>query len=306
MARAWLPFVVLTGTAWGLTYALYPIGLQMAGPFWLSALRFDAFALGALAAALLVDGRVQRPVGARDLTAVAAYAGLNIVLHNLGTIGGSAHVPVAILAVLAGTTPILTAGLQATFLPQVRLSPRLVAGLAVGFVAVLLLAGSRGGVPGLAVSPWVVVVVLAFLAWAVGSVAVKATETRLPPLSLGFWAALASLPVLHGLALASPEPIPVPSLRLAAVVLFIGLVGGVGGFLLWLRVVRAHGPAHASLASFVSPAVASLAAVALLAQPIGWLHLVAYLLVAGGLALAWSDFAGTAARPAPPAAAAPK
>lgn len=300
-----MPLVALTGTAWGLTYALYPVGLALAGPLWLSALRFDAFALGALAALLLVEGRVPVPRGARDWAAVAAYGGLCVVLHNLGVVGGSAHVPVALVGLLAGTSPLLTAGLQAAVLPQLRLTPRLVASFAVGFVAVALLAGARGGVPSLDLSPWTVAVFLAFLSWAVGAVAIKRSGSTLPPLALGFWGALASVPVLHALAAVAGEAVPEPSLRLAGVVLFTGLVGGVGGFLLWLRVVRSHGPAHASLASFVSPAVASLAGIVLLDQPLGPLHAVAYALLGASLWLAFRDFAGMAP-PHPQPAGEPK
>jgi hypothetical protein len=67
-----------------------------------------------------------------------------------------------------------------------------------------------------------------------------------------------------------------------------------------MRLVRGWGPAQASLPSLVSPAVASLAGAVLVQQQLGLLHLVAYLLVAGGLAVAVRDLIRA---PAPPVAA---
>jgi drug/metabolite transporter (DMT)-like permease len=296
--------VLFIGTAWGITYALYPVGLREAGPLWLAALRFDAFCLGAFLACWAVDGGVRAPTTLRDFGAIATYAGLNITLHNLATIGGSGHVPVAVVGLLAGLTPILTAALAPLLLPDQRPSKRLVAGLLVGFVGVAVLVLSRpGGSSGAPLTAWTLVVFVGFLAWALGAIFLKAARSPLPSLSVGFWGALASVAVLNPLALT--EPMPVPSLTLGATVLFIGLVGGVGGFVAWMRLVRRFGPAQASLPSFVSPAVASLAGMVLVQQPLGWGHLVAYLLVAGGLALAARDLMGAPARPLPGAATDP-
>ena len=285
-----LGLVVFIGTAWGLTYALYPVGLREAGPLWLAALRFDAFCLGAFAACWVVDKGVRAPTTARDFAAIATYAGLNITLHNLATIGGSAHVPVAVVGIMAGLTPLLTAGLAPMLLPDQRPGKRLLLGLLVGFLGIVVLMLSRGG-SGTQFSAWTFIVFAGFVAWALGSVLVKASHSTLPSLSIGFWASLASIAVLQPLALT--ETAPVPSLTLAGTVLFIGLVGGVGGFVAWMRLVRRYGPAQASLPSFVSPAIASLAAVFFVGQPLGWGHLLAYILVAGGLGLAARDLMAT-------------
>lgn len=290
--------VLGVGLVWGLTYALYPVGLRSVGPLWLAALRFDTFCAGAFVACWAVDGGVRIPATWRDAAAIATYAGLNIVLHNLATIGGSAHVPVAVLGILAGLTPLLTAALSPLVLPQARPSLRLVAGLLAGFGGVAVLTLARPGPLDVTVSAWTFVVFLGFLAWALGSVLVKAAASPMPSLSVGFWAALVAVAILQPLALGL-EPAPRVSLPLAGVVLFIALVGGIGGFLGWMRLVRGFGPAHASLASLVSPAVASVAAAALLGQPLGWAHLVAYVLVGLGLVAAVRELAHGAVRKEP-------
>jgi probable blue pigment (indigoidine) exporter len=275
--------VLLVGVAWGVMYALYPVGLQRSGPVWLAALRFDAFLAGALVVALW--RRVPlRPQGRRDWIAIAAYAGFNVVLHNLGLMAGSRHVPVAVVAIATGLNPLLTVVLARLALPGVRLSPAVLAGLASGLAGVGLLA-AQGGLDGGAIDwRWALVVLGGVLAWSTGSVAMKASGSPLSPLALAVWGSLAGAVVLQGLAVAV-EPLPALDAAYLATVAFAGLVGGLAAFLLWGGIVRDHGPQRANLASYVSPVAASLTAWVLLDQPLRWAHALAYGLVALGLTL---------------------
>ena len=275
--------VLLVGVAWGVMYALYPVGLARSGPVWLAALRFDAFLLGALAVAV-VRRMPLRPQGLRDWAAIGAYAGLNVILHNLALMAGSAHVPVAIVAICTGLNPLITLVLARLVLPGMHI-PRLAwAGIAAGFAGVALLAADRG-LGGAAVDGlWVAVALLGVLAWAAGSVAMKAAGSTLPPLALAVWGALVGAVVLQGTALAV-EPFPAIDAPYLGTVAFAGLVGGLAAFLLWGGIVRDFGPQRANLASYVSPVAASLTAWVLLDQPLRLVHGAAYALVALGLTL---------------------
>lgn len=292
--------VVLVGLAWGAMYALYPVGLARSGPVWLAALRFDAFFLGALAVAL---ARRQDflPRGARDWAAVATYALLNVVLHNVALMAGSKHVPVAAVGIATGLNPLLTVLLSRLVLPGARFPPTALLGLAAGLAGVGLLA-FQGGAHGGAVDPlWAAVVLGGVLAWSAGSVGLRATRSTLSPLALAVWGALLGAIVLQGLAFAA-EPLPRVDGPYAVTVLFAGLVGGLAAFLLWGGIVRDHGPQKANLASYVSPVAASLTAWAVLGQPLRWVHAAAYALVAVGLTLALRAAAPGAAAEAPAAA----
>lgn len=291
--------VVLVGLAWGAMYALYPVGLERSGPVWLAALRFDAFFLGALAVAL---ARRQDflPRGGRDWAAVATYATLNVVLHNVALMAGSRHVPVAAVGITTGLNPLLTVLLSRLVLPDARVKPAALLGLAAGLAGVGLLA-FQGGSGGGAVDPaWALVVFGGVLAWSAGSVGLKATRSTLSPLGLAVWGALLGAIALHGVAFAVEEPLPRVDGPYAGTVLFAGLVGGLAAFLLWGGVVRDHGPQKANLASYVSPVAASLTAWAVVGQPLRWAHAAAYALVAVGLTLA---LRATAAVPEAPVAA---
>ncbi|MEK6975653.1 MAG: DMT family transporter [Candidatus Thermoplasmatota archaeon] len=275
--------VAFVGAAWGVMYALYPVGLARSGPVWLAAMRFMAFLAGALLVALA--RRVPlRPQGRADWLAILTYAGLNVALHNVLLMAGSHHAPVAFVAMATGLNPLLTLLLARLFLPGVRLAPRTLLGVAVGFSGVALLAW-QGGADGAHVAwPWALVVLGGVLAWSSGSVALKATGSRLPPLVLAVWGALLGTVVLT-LGAAAVEPLPRIDAPLLGAVAFAGLGGGLAAFVVWGAIVRDHGPQRANLASYVSPVAASLTAWLLLDQAVRFVHAAAYVLVAAGLTL---------------------
>ncbi|HUR24675.1 MAG TPA: DMT family transporter [Candidatus Thermoplasmatota archaeon] len=241
---------------------------------------------GALAVALWRRAPLRRS-GWRDWAAIAAYGGLNVVLHNVFLMAGSKHVPIAVVAIATGLNPLLTLVLARLALPGVRLPPAALAGFAVALAGVGLLA-LQGGADGGAVDwRWALVVLGGVLAWSSGSVAMKASGSRLPPLALAVWGSLVGALVLQAGAVAF-EPMPRIDAPYLGVVAFAGLAGGLAAFLLWGGIVRDYGPQRANLASYVSPVAASLTAWLLLGQPLRLAHAAAYALVALGLTLSLS------------------
>jgi drug/metabolite transporter (DMT)-like permease len=296
--------VVLVGVAWGVMYALYPVGLARSGPVWLAALRFDVFLVGALAVAL-VRRTPLRPKGRADWAAIAAYGGFNVVLHNVALMAGSKHVPVAAVSIATGLAPLLTLLLARVALPGIRIGARALVGLAAGLagVAVLAMLGGRDG--GAVPLAWALVVLGGVLAWCLGSVAMKASGSALPPLALAVWGSLTGASVLQ-VAAFSLEPLPRFDLPYAGAVAFAGLVGGLAAFLLWGGIVRDFGPQRANLASYVSPVAASLTAWGLLGQALRPAHAVAYALVALGLTLSLAPAGRGQGSPDSPPPAAPE
>lgn len=291
--------VVVVGALWGVMYALYPLGLRHASPAWLAAARFLVFFVGALAAALVL--RVPLRVrSARDWWAILAYAAFNVVLHNLGLMAATQRLPVAAVSLLTALNPVLTLLLVRATVPGTRASPTTWTGLALGLAGLAVL-DLRGGAAG-ARLPWdgLALALLGVGAWAVGSVAVKAADATLPPLALCTWAALIGYVTLQATALVT-APVPPVDSGLVVAASFAGLGGGLAAFLVWIRIVRRDGPQRANLATYVSPVVASLAAIPLAQQGITWVHGVAYVLVALGLTVALRGTRGTT--PVAPAAA---
>jgi drug/metabolite transporter (DMT)-like permease len=279
-----LGFILLVGCLWGVLYSFYAIGLARAGPWWLAALRFDAFCVAALVACLATGQRVRAPATRGEWGAVVAYGVLNVALHNLGMMIGAQYVPVAVVGIAAGVNPILTVALARVFHPGTPWSRTLGVALLSGFAGVGVLAFAKGdGTFGL--DPWALVVVAGVAAWSLGSVIIKSTGASLPMLLVAFWGSAVGVLVLQPAAFVL-EPTPRMDWTLAGVIVYLSVFGGLLAFLIWMRVVRRYGATQANLVSFFSPVATSIAGFLLLGQPIGYVHLVAYLLIALGLFLA--------------------
>lgn len=282
-------FILLVGCLWGVLYSLYPIGLERAGPWWLAALRFDAFCLAALAACLVMRQPVRAPHTTGEWLAVLAYGILNVVLHNLGMMIGAQYVPVAVVGIAAGTNPVLTVAFSRIFHPGTpwtrTLGLALVSGLA--GVSVLAFAKNDGG---FGLDPWALLVVAGVAAWSLGSVVIKTTGSSLPMLLVAFWGSAVGVLVLQPAAMVL-EPTPRLDWVLAGVIVYLAVFGGLLAFLLWMRVVRRYGASQANLVSFFSPVATSLAGFLILGQPVGPVHFVAYVLIAFGLFLAVRELA---------------
>ncbi len=282
-------FILLVGALWGVLYSLYPIGLARAGPWWLAALRFDAFCIVALVACLAMRQPLRAPNTQGEWMAVLAYGVLNVVLHNLGMMIGAQYVPVAVIGIAAGMNPILTVVISRLFHPGTPWTRTLALALLSGLAGVSVLAVAKGN-GSFGVDPWALLVVAGVAAWSLGSVVIKSTGGTLPMLLVAFWGSAVGVLILQPAAIFL-EPTPRLDWALAGVIVYLAVFGGLIAFLLWMRVVRRYGASQANLVSFFSPVATSVAGFLILDQAIGYVHLGAYLLIAFGLFLAVRELA---------------
>jgi drug/metabolite transporter (DMT)-like permease len=196
-ALVWTLYAALV-LVWSSTWVVIAVGLEDVAPFFGAGLRFTLAGVGVLIAARIL----RRPLGTD-----AALATLIAVLPFATTYGliywAEQYVPSGLTAVLFGVLPIYLALLSVVFLPQEKLTPRLIAGVFVALGGLILAFGeslhlSSGTKTVLAT----VAVVLSPLASAIGNVAIKRRGARSDPLVLNGWAMLGGGIVL--LAISAP------------------------------------------------------------------------------------------------------
>jgi drug/metabolite transporter (DMT)-like permease len=184
---------------WSSTWVVIAVGLEDVAPFFGAGIRFTLAGAGVLAAAAIMR---------RPLRTDAMLAALIALLPFATTYGliywAEQYVPSGLTAVLFGVLPLYVALLSVAFLPQERLSPRLLAGVAVALGGLVLAFGESlqlgsGAKAALAATA----IVASPLASAIGNVAIKRRGAGADPLVLNGWAMLGGGLVL--LAISAPS-----------------------------------------------------------------------------------------------------
>jgi drug/metabolite transporter (DMT)-like permease len=186
-------------TIWSSTWVVIAEGLDDIPPFFGAALRFALAGIGVLAVAAVM----RRPL--RTDFGLAALLGLLPFATTYGLIyWAEQYVPSGLTAVLFAFLPLYVALLSVAFLPQERLTPRLLAGVVIALAGLVLAFGESlhlgsGAKTALATAA----VVASPFASAIGNVAIKRRGGASDPLVLNGWAMLGGglvLLVISGLA----------------------------------------------------------------------------------------------------------
>jgi drug/metabolite transporter (DMT)-like permease len=184
---------------WSSTWVVIAEGLDDIPPFFGAALRFSLAGLGVL----IVAASMRRPL--RTDFGLAALLGLLPFATTYGLIyWAEQYVPSGLTAVLFAFLPLYVALLSVAFLPQERLTPRLLAGVVIALGGLVLAFGESlhlgsGAKTALATAA----VVASPFASAVGNVAIKRRGGASDALVLNGWAMLGGgvvLLVVSGLA----------------------------------------------------------------------------------------------------------
>jgi drug/metabolite transporter (DMT)-like permease len=277
MTRSYFWLLSFLAAVWGASYLFIKVAVDEVEP---TAMMFFRLALAAL---LLVPFLLAQTGARRGLAELrqAWRAGLllgfvNAALPFTLIAWGEKHIDSGVAAIANATVPLFVALLAIRFRPSERVTGGRLAGVLLGFVGVVVLAG---GDP--EVSWWTVAgtlaVVVASLAYAVGGLygQLRTADTRGP--------VLATAAVIGGTLVLLPPalvqlPAKLPSWEAIASVAALSVLGTALAQLVLFRMLHLHGPARVSLVTYLLPPTALLYGALLLDEPLT-------ASVVGGLAL---------------------
>ena len=277
MTTAHAGLAVLVAVLWGLAFVATRIGLDSFSPPALAAFRF-------LIAAVPACVLPRPPISWTSLIAVGLFLFTGQFLFQF--FGIALGMPAGLAAIVVQTQALFTIIFAALALRE-RSTARQVAGTAVAFAGLLLIAGTVGedlSAVGLALT------MLSAVSWAVGNVLLK----RLPsvePLNLAVWLSL--VPPIPALALALAMDGPVGLARsvvtaswsAVAAALYLGLVATVIAYAIWDFLLRRYPAAAVTPFALLAPFVAAGAAALVLGERFGSLRVSGMSLVLAGLAV---------------------
>jgi drug/metabolite transporter (DMT)-like permease len=283
--RSYWPLLLTLAAMWGASYLFIKLAVDDIPPAAMTEIRV-------LAAGLLLFGYLAFRVGAgraaQELrTAWKACLVLGVInaAVPMGLVAwGETHVDSSIAGIAQSTVPIFTFLLAARFLPHEPVGAVRVAGVALGFVGVSVLAGFEGDA-GLWAIAGTLAVVLSSFSYASGGVygQLQVHDIAGPVLAAGNM--LAAAVVLLPLAIADP-PTQAPDASALAGLLGLILIPTFAGQLLLFRILRLHGSRKLSIVTYLMPIFAVVYGAVLLDEAVTGPMLVGFALIVVGAALA--------------------
>jgi probable blue pigment (indigoidine) exporter len=248
---------------WGTSFPAIEIGLHSIPALSFAAMRYTAAGVIILAYAGIATDR-WRPRGRREWLAASVAGVLVIAVYHGLLYLGELRVSGAVAAIVVSLTPVLTAGFASVLLDSdIDLVEGL--GLFAGFAGVVIVASPGSGTTDML---GVALVFGGTLAFALGAVLARPLDTDLPIETMEGWAMLIGSAVLWVGAGARGESLAGVEWTLSAVasLLYLTLVAGCIGFLLYFELLGRIGATELHLVGYLEPVVAAMMAWLLLGQ----------------------------------------
>jgi drug/metabolite transporter (DMT)-like permease len=281
--RYW-PLIFLLAAIWGASYLFIKVAVEDIPPAPMMAAR--ALVAGALLAGYLVltvGGRRAVSELRASWRAAVVLGALNAAIPFWLVAWGETHIDSSVAAIAQSTVPIFTFLLALRFLPHERIGPVRVAGVALGFLGVAVLAGldPRGGWWAVAGT---LAVVLSSVSYAGAGIygQLRVQTVSGPVLATG--SMLVGGLILLPLALVQ-LPAEAPSGEAIAGLIALTLLGTALGQLILFRMLRLYGSRRLSLVTYLMPGFALAYGAAILGEPITVAALGGLALILLGVAL---------------------
>jgi drug/metabolite transporter (DMT)-like permease len=269
--------VVLIGTLWGLNWPAVKFLLTEIPPLTLRAIAFSTAAL-LLALIARALGQPLRPASS-DYLAIVGTGLLLIFGFNVLTALGQILTETSKAAIIAYTMPALTALFAAIFLRE-RLERRSLLALLIGMTGLAVLASENFTVL-VTETLGPAIMFFAALSWALGNVALKARQWRLPSLALTVWFFAVSAALCWPLVLIFEPPWQQtwPSTPILWTLLYHVLGPMVVCYTLWTIMVGRLPATVAAISALLAPIVGVSSAILLLDDPLTWQKIVSLSMV---------------------------
>jgi drug/metabolite transporter (DMT)-like permease len=255
--------LVYLGAVWGAAFLFFRVASPEVGPVWTAEIRI---ALAGLAIAAFIGPRrvwaLRRH--ARKLVVIGAtFSAIPFTLLAFATL----TLPGSVASLLMATTPLFTAIIAMAWLGQ-RPNTRVVAGLAIGFGAVVVLLGGDARSIGPAALLAFGAGLVAALSYAVAGTYVRRTAGGIPPVDLAAGQLLAGAVVLLPVAILTGAP-RVPAMDGVVSLVLLALVSTAIAWPVYFRMSERTNATTASTPTFLVPMFGMLWGGLLLGEAIG-------------------------------------
>lgn len=288
--RKWAAFWLL-GLIWGSSFLFIRIGVEEVSPFQVVFMRTGIAAV-CLNLVLLLRGK-RLPMSREGLFPLFVLGIGNTVIPFVLISWGETQVESGLASVLNATAALFTLVIAHLTFKDERITAQKVAGLALGFLGVVVLA-SRSWVDGRIVTGnlagQLAIVVASFFYAAFGVYSRKVMSTRYDSMTVSagsmlFAAVIAGVLMLLAPPLGGMPPKPLTDLSADALnaLLLLGALNTFVAYILFYWIIQQLGASRASMVTYVTPAVALVLGAVILNETIDWRLLVGAALILSGI-----------------------
>jgi drug/metabolite transporter (DMT)-like permease len=284
----WLLLLVL-GIVWGTSYVWIKVAVDTLSTFTLIAARLG---IGlALLAAVVAARRVPLPRNPRTYGHLLVMAVINIVIPFTLITSAEQSVNSNVAAIINGAVPLFVVVIAAWFLHDEPLTVNRLAGIAIGYVGVVvlvvpgLLAGQAGGT-----LSGEIALVGATIAYAIGGVYSRANMRGVPPLVPAIFQVAFAFVIVSVIALATEHPFVAaawPGETVFAVV-WLGVLGSGLAYILNFRLLSRIGAGGTSVLAYLLPIVGIVSGFVVRGEPVDLSLAMGTALILGGIGLTTS------------------
>lgn len=265
---------------WALNYVFLKIALVYESPLYVLSFRIG---IAAVISAAVFGRYFERPRSLKLHLSIFVFSSLNIVLFMTLWFTGEYTVSAGLSSIIVYTYPLFTVLFSRIFLKE-SLTPRILAGLIVGFVGVVItfsgsfIAGDRTGMALLAISA---------ISWALGTIYYKKYLSRENSWTVNILQYAYSFPVILLLAFISgPFSMPgVMNYHFFLTVMYMGSFGTTAAYFIYLYLFRHYKAASISSFFFAVPALSILFGFIIIGQLESPVTLIGFLIISVGIYL---------------------
>ncbi|MDQ6637917.1 MAG: DMT family transporter [Candidatus Dormibacteraeota bacterium] len=265
---------------WGIPYLFIRIAVSELSPATLVFLRTG------LAALVLLPIALKRGVNLRSLWSrwpwLLAFAAIEIAIPWLFLSSAEQQISSSLTGLLISTVPLVATVVAVVLGQRDRISPTLLAGLAIGLFGVAAIVGSDLRATGFLPLAQLALVVVGY---ALGPVILARHLSDLPPVSV-IAVSLGLCAVAYAPVAAAQWPRTIPAAGVLSSVAALALVCTAVAFLLFFALIAEIGPVRATVITYINPAVAALLGVVVLGETFTLGMGAGFVLVVLGAALA--------------------
>jgi drug/metabolite transporter (DMT)-like permease len=293
--RAWIGFWILA-VIWGSSFLFIRIGVEQLTTFQVVFIRTGIAAIGLNIVAYARGKRLPTDwKGIRDLLVLGI---VNTVFPFVLITWGEKSIESSLAAILQGTAALFTMVVAHFVFVDERITPRKIAGLAIGFLGVVILAtrSTKGEVlkvdPTLHLLGQLAIVVASFCYALGGTYSRKAIQNRLEPI-IAAAGAMTVTAIITGIltyvspALGGPVPTPLSDLtpRVLTAMIALGFINTFVAYIIFYSLIPAIGAAKTSMVTYVIPAVGLVLGAIFLKEPIDFSLVLGAIMIVGSIAI---------------------